>query len=181
LSGARQMKSRLRTLIPDKRPLLKWSLFVVVLATGLTVDLVTKHLADARLVFGESRDILPFLSLQLTHNDGVAFGMLGGSTGLIVVANVVALLVVLAYVLLERRPLLAGIAGGAIVGGSLGNMIQRIVGDGHVTDFFRFPHWPNFNVADVLIDAGLAAVVIGMVVEVIKTWRAKKREAASSG
>jgi signal peptidase II len=167
LTGARQMKSRLRTLIPDNSPLLKWSLFAVVLATGLTVDLITKHLADARLVFGESRDILPFLSLQLTHNDGVAFGMLGGSTGLIVVANVVALLVVLAYVLLE--------------GGSLGNMIQRIVGDGHVTDFFRFPHWPNFNVADVLIDAGLAAVVIGMVVEVIKTWRAKKREAASSG
>ena len=97
------------------------------------------------------------------------------------VANVVALLVVVAYVLLERRPVLGGIAGGAIVGGSLGNMIQRIVGDGHVTDFLKVPHWPNFNAADVLIDAGLAAVVIGMVVEVIKAWRAKKHEAASSG
>ena len=123
---------------------------------------------------------LPFLSLQLTHNDGVAFGMLGGSTVLIVVANVVALLVVAAYVLLEKRVWLGGIAGGMIVGGSLGNMIQRIAGDGHVTDFLKFPNWPNFNAADVFIDAGLAVVVIGMVVEATRAWRAKKREAGSS-
>jgi signal peptidase II len=175
------MKSRVKALIPQDRRLLKWSLFVVILAVGLTVDLVTKHVADSRLVMGESHGVLSFLSLQLTHNDGVAFGMLGGSTALIVVANVIALLVLVAYVLMEHRPLLGGIAGGAIVSGSLGNMIQRLVGDGHVTDFLKFPHWPNFNAADIFIDVGLAAVVIGMVVEVSKTWRAKKREAASSG
>jgi signal peptidase II len=160
--------------------MLKWSLFVVVLAVTLAIDLVTKHLADSRLVMGESHEILSFLSLQLTHNDGVAFGMLGGNTALIVVANVFALLVVLAYVLMERRPWLAGIAGGAVVGGSLGNMIQRVAGDGHVTDFLVFPHWPNFNAADVFIDVGLAAVVIGLIVEFVKTWRAKKRAAAPS-
>ena len=72
-------------------------LFVVVLAVALAVDLVTKHLADSRLLLGESRELLPFLSLAAAlHNDGVAFGMLGGSTALIVVANVIALLVVAA-------------------------------------------------------------------------------------
>jgi signal peptidase II len=175
------MKTRVKALIPQDRRLLKWSLFVVVLAIGLTVDLVTKHVADSRLVMGESHEVLSFLSLQLTHNDGVAFGMLGGSTALIAVANVIALLVLAVYVLMEHRPLLGGIAGGAIVSGSLGNMTQRLMGDGHVTDFLRFPHWPNFNAADIFIDVGLAAVVIGMVVEVSKTWRAKKREASSSG
>ena len=76
--------------------------------------------------------------------------------------------------------MLAGIAGGAIVGGSLGNMIQRMVGDGHVTDFLKFPHWPNFNAADVFIDAGLAAVIIGLAVEMVSMWRDKRRKTASS-
>ena len=51
---------------------------------------------------------------------------------------------------------------------------------GHVTDFLKFPHWPNFNAADVFIDAGLAAVVIGVVVEAVKAWRDKKRRSESS-
>jgi signal peptidase II len=76
---------------------------------------------------------------------------------------------------------LAGLGGGAIVGGSLGNMIQRIAGDGHVTDFLKFPHWPNFNAADIFIDVGLAAVLIGLVVDLAKTWRAKKSASAPSG
>jgi lipoprotein signal peptidase len=71
------MTSKLKALVPDNRRLLKWSLFVAVLAVALAVDLVTKHVADSRLVMGESHDILPFLSLQRTENNGVAFGMLG--------------------------------------------------------------------------------------------------------
>jgi signal peptidase II len=150
------------------------------LGVALAIDLVTKHLAETRLPEGELREVLPFLYLQRTANDGVAFGMLGGNTALIVVANVVALLVVAAYVFFERRPVLGGLAGGAVVGGSLGNMVQRLVGDGHVTDFLKFPHWPNFNAADVFIDAGLAAVVIGFIVEAVRVWRAKKHKPASS-
>jgi signal peptidase II len=173
------MRARIKKLIPSDRRLLKWSLFVAVLAVALAVDLTTKHLAEARLAPGKTYDVLPFLFLQRTANDGAAFGLLGGSTTLIVVANLVALAVVVTYVLFERRPLLGGIAGGAIVGGSLGNVVQRLTGDGHVTDFLKFPHWPNFNAADVFIDAGLAAVVIGVVVEAVKAWRDKKQKAGS--
>jgi signal peptidase II len=176
---------RTRALRPSRRGILKWSLFCVMLAMALAVDLVTKHLAEERLVVGQAREFLPFLSLQRTANDGVAFGLLGGSTTLILVANVVALVVVALYVWFERRPMLAGIAGGAICGGSLGNMIQRLSGDGEVTDFLKFPEWhslswPNFNAADVFIDVGLAAVVVGLVIEMVGVWRAKKRKPASS-
>jgi len=174
------MTSRLKAVIPADRRLLKWSLFVTILMVALAVDLVTKHFADSRLVEGESRQVLPFLALQLTHNNGVAFGMLGGSTGLIIFANVLALLVVGAYVLFERRAVLAGVAGGIIIGGSLGNMIQRLGGNNHVTDFLKFPHWPNFNAADLFIDVGLAAVIIGIVVEAVMAWRAKRHPSTSS-
>ncbi len=158
---------------------MKWSLMAGIAAVALAVDLVTKYVADQRLPLGEMRRILPFFYLQRTANDGVAFGLLGGKSALIIVANVVALIVVGVYVYFERRPFLAGIAGGAIVGGSLGNMVQRMSGDGHVTDFMKFPHWPNFNMADVFIDAGIAAVFLALVVEAVRMWRAGRHKAAS--
>jgi len=175
------MKSRFLGLIPRERSLLKWTLFFVLTALALTVDLVTKHIAEDRLVLGEVHEVLPFLSLQLTQNDGVAFGLLGGSTTVIVIANVFAMLIVALYVLLERRPVFGGIVGGAVLGGSLGNFIQRLSGDGHVTDFLKFPSWPNFNAADVFIDVGLAALVIGVIVELVRSWREKKHNIESSG
>jgi len=167
------------TLSPRRRTVLKWSLFVVAAAVALAVDLVTKHLAEVRLVLGETDKVLPFLYLERTANSGVAFGLLGGKTALIVVANVVALAVVGAYVFVERRAVLAGIAGGMVVGGSLGNLVQRLTGDGHVTDFLKFPHWPNFNMADVFIDVGIAVVVLGLLVEAVRAWRAGRRTPTS--
>ena len=162
-----------------RRTILKWSVLIVVAAIALTIDLVTKHVAEQQLVLGESHKILPFFFFERTANSGVAFGLLGGKGPLIIVANVVALIVVGLYVWMERRPLLAGIAGGAIIGGSLGNVVQRLTTDGHVTDFMKFPHWPNFNMADVFIDAGIAAVFIGLVWETVRVWRAGRRTPAA--
>jgi signal peptidase II len=174
------MKSWSSKLPKRRRTLLKWGLLAGTAAVTLAVDLVSKHLAEQRLPLGEVDKVLPFFYLQRTANDGVAFGLLGGRSTLIIVANVVALIVVAVYTHFERRPFVAGLAGGAIVGGSLGNMIQRLSGDGHVTDFMKFPHWPNFNMADVFIDAGIAVIFIGLVIEVIRVWRAGRRNAASS-
>jgi signal peptidase II len=173
------MKFGSPSLATKRRTILKWCLLVLALAFALTIDLVTKHLAEQQLVMGEAHKILPFLSLERTANSGVAFGLLGGKSALIIAANVVALVVVGLYVWVERRPLLAGIAGGLIVGGSLGNLVQRMTGDGHVTDFLKFPHWPNYNMADVFILVGIAAIFIGLVLETVRVWRAGRRAPAS--
>jgi signal peptidase II len=173
------MKSWSSALSPRRRAVLKWSLLAGMAAVAVTVDLVTKYLAEQRLPLGQTDKVLPFFYLERTANDGVAFGLLGGKSALIVVANIVAIIVVGVYVYFERRPILAGIAGGSVVGGSLGNMVQRLSGDGHVTDFMKFPHWPNFNMADVFIDAGIAVIFLGLVVEAVRIWRAGRRKAAS--
>lgn len=170
------MRSRTDELSSRRRAVFKWSLLAGTAAVALVVDLVTKHVAEQRLPLGEVDKVLPFLWLQRTANDGVAFGLLDGRTTLIVVANVVALIIVGLYVFFERRPLLGGVAGGAVIGGSLGNMVQRLSGDGVVTDFLKFPHWPNFNMADVFIDAGIAAIFLGLVVEAVKSWRAGRHK-----
>lgn len=148
-------------------------------AVCLAADLVTKHLAEQKLELGEMHEVLPFFFLQRTTNDGVAFGLMGGKTLVIVILNVVALGVVGLYVLFERRAWLGGLAGGAVVGGSLGNLVQRLTDDGHVTDFLKFPHWPNFNLADVFIDAGIAAVCLGLIVEAVRVHRTGRERAAS--
>jgi signal peptidase II len=158
----------------------KWALLVVCVAIALTIDLLTKRWADQSLVMGESHKVLPFLYLQRTANNGVAFGLLGGSTSVIVVANIVAMLVVGLYVAMERRAVLAGIAGGVVLGGSLGNFVQRITADGHVTDFLKFPHWPNFNMADVFIDAGIAAIFLGLVGQAVLAWRLQRGRSSPS-
>lgn len=162
-----------------RRTVLKWCVLVLAMAIALAIDLVTKNLAEQRLAVGETHKILSFFFLERTANSGVAFGLLGGKGALIIVANVVALLVVVLYVAVERRPLLAGIAGGLIMGGSLGNMVQRVTADGHVTDFLKFPYWPNYNMADVFIFAGIAAIFIGLVLETVRVWRAGRSTPAS--
>ena len=165
---------------PRRRAILKWSLLVVALGVALAIDLVTKHLAEQHLALGEVHKILPFFHLQRTANNGVAFGLLGGSSVLIIASNVVALLVVAGYVAYEKHAILAGIAGGAVMGGSIGNMVQRLTGDRLVTDFMKFPHWPNFNMADVFIDGGIAVIFLGLLVEAVLAWRRSRPRPDSS-
>jgi signal peptidase II len=162
-----------------RRTIIKWSLLVVVTAICTALALWTTYLVEQRLVLGEVRQILPFLSLQRSANSGVAFGLLSGRLALIIPANAIAIVVVLVYVHMERRAVLAGIAGGLIVGGSLGNIIQRLTGDGHVTDFLKFPYWPNFNLPDVFIVVGIAIVFLGLIVEAIRVLRAGNKAPAS--
>lgn len=158
--------------------LIKWSLMVVV--TGICAGLCvwTTYLAEQRLVLGEIDKILPFLWLQRTANSGVAFGLLGGKLPVILAANAVAIIVVLVYVYKDKRAVLAGIAGGMVVGGSLGNVVQRLTGDGHVTDFLKFPYWPNFNLPDVFIVLGIVVVFLGLLVEAIHVFRAGSKTAS---
>jgi lipoprotein signal peptidase len=152
--------------------IIKWGLLSVVTGIAVALCMWTTYLAEQRLVLGEVDKILPFLWLQRSANSGVAFGLLGGKLAVILAANAVAILVVLFYVFMERRAVLAGIAGGMVIGGSLGNIVQRFTGDGHVTDFLKFPYWPNFNVPDVFIVLGIVCVFLGLLVEGVRVYRA---------
>jgi signal peptidase II len=150
----------------------KWIAFGVAVAVVLALDILSKSLAEAHLPLGEYREVLPFLGLERTMNTGVAFGLLAGRPVLILVARGLALTVVLAYLFIETRPLLSGIAAGLLVGGSVGNIVDQI-GRGYVTDFLKLPWWPNFNVADVFIVAGVGLLLVSLVL----TWR-KAEESA---
>ena len=162
---------------PRGRLILKCTILVVTVLVAVGLDLLIKRIVEHHLVLGETHKILPFLYLQRVANNGVAFGLLGGHIATILVANFIAVAVVLTYVVLERRPLVAGFGGGLIVGGSVGNMVQRL-GFHEVTDYLRFPHWPNFNLADVFIVLGIVVIFLAVLIEGVRMVRAGRKSAA---
>jgi signal peptidase II len=133
----------------------------IVLGVVLVADQATKAIVRAALEPGESHRILPFLHLVRARNAGIAFGALAGG-GTIVLAIVAAALVgLVVYFVTNATRRLAWLPTGLLLGGALGNIIDR-VRSGGVTDFVQFPHWPAFNVADMAITAGVVALVFAL-------------------
>jgi signal peptidase II len=132
----------------------------------LLVDQLSKAwLIELLMARSAGLELTPFFNLVMVWNPGVSFGLFGAADlgpwpfvalgGLIVVGLAVWLWRV------ENR--LLGIAIGAVIGGAIGNMVDR-VRYGAVADFFDFHlmgyHWPAFNVADSAIVVGVGAIVL---------------------
>lgn len=139
----------------------------VVILDQLSKAAVLGHFA--RNAFDGER-ITSFFNLVLVYNRGVSFGLFnagaGSGVGLnALVFSLVAAAVVVGLVYWLRRassPLLA-IAIGLIIGGAVGNVVDRIR-LGAVVDFLDFHialwHWPAFNLADSAICVGVAAMLL---------------------
>jgi signal peptidase II len=142
-----------------------WRLAGVLCGLVVLLDQGAKALVEANLVPGENVDLLGPLSLTLTHNRGVAFGLASDGGGALVVLTVVALLFV--GFLFARDPARRWmwVAAGLLVGGALGNLIDRIR-MGEVTDYIDVLTWPPFNLADVAITLGVAVLALSYLLEV---------------
>jgi signal peptidase II len=143
------------------------ALFVVI------ADQLTKHWAVNELV-DRDIDIFWTLRLNLAYNTGMAFSR-GEDLGPII--GVVALVVVVVLLLsLKRQPgRLTDVAVGMIVGGAVGNVIDRLFRQdawfrGGVVDFIDFQWFPIFNIADIGVTVGGALLVLA-------SWRAGRAPA----
>ncbi|HEX5030169.1 MAG TPA: signal peptidase II [Candidatus Eisenbacteria bacterium] len=129
-------------------------------AAVIAADQLTKAIASSRLLPGQP---VPFLGdvvrFTLVHNTGAAFGLFPGSRGPFILISVLAIIVVLA---LFRREAYRGLAHrillGCILGGAIGNLIDR-ARLGWVVDFIDVGvdtvRWPVFNVADSAVTLGV--------------------------
>jgi len=126
----------------------------------VALDQGTKALVEANLAPGEEVDVLGPLSLTLSHNRGVAFGLADGGGGALVALTLLALVVV--GVLFARNPTRPGmwVAMGLLAGGAVGNLVDR-VREGAVTDFVSVGAWPAFNLADAAIVVGVVLLALG--------------------
>jgi signal peptidase II len=106
-----------------------------------------------------------FLDLVLTCNSGVSFGMFNraGLNGLIFSVLAALVVVVLAVWLTRVRSNFLAVAIGLIIGGAIGNVVDRLR-FGAVVDFLYFHagswYWPAFNFADSAICLGVAAILL---------------------
>jgi signal peptidase II len=113
--------------------------------------------------------VTPFFDLELAWNPGISFGWLQNDNaaiqiGLMIVKAVAV--IVLAIWMARSRTLIATVALGLIIGGAIGNAIDRVA-YGAVVDFALFHlqiggkpfNWYVFNLADVAIVAGVAALL----------------------
>lgn len=123
-------------------------------------DQLSKHLVRGTITPGDERKLLPGIELVNTRNRGVAFGFLPGSHTGVTVLIAVALAALLVYFARHSARPLIWLPTGMLLGGALGNIIDR-VRLGAVTDFVKLPlGWPPFNVADVSITLGILLLLL---------------------
>jgi len=141
------------------------------LALGtIALDQLTKRLVEGSIAQGEERRLLPGVRLVDDRNRGVAFGFLPGHHTIVTVVIGVAVAGLLAYFLRHATRPWMWLPTGLLVGGAIGNILDRLR-DGSVTDFVKLPlGWPPFNLAD-------AAIVLGVLLLVLVV-EAPRRESA---
>lgn len=141
-----------------------WRL-AVIFVVAIALDQWIKRLVETGLVMHERVELLPFLSLYRTYNTGVAFSMFSsvGDKGLIVLSLAVIVFVLYLAVRSAPRQWLSRAGFALIIGGAVGNLIDRAV-YGHVIDYILFhtPVWSFavFNLADAFITVGAGLVLI---------------------
>lgn len=137
----------------------------------VAADQLSKWVVTTSLMLGERVAVLPFFSWVRWHNDGAAFSMFSGAGGRwFFVALAVGFTIFIIYEL-RRLPLpgrLMGWAYALILGGALGNGVDRLL-HGYVVDFVLVHHgdwyFPAFNVADSSLTVGAALWILALVRE----------------
>lgn len=156
--------------------------FLWLSAAVVALDQLSKFAIERGLALYQSVAVLPVLVITRLHNSGAAFSFLADAAGWqrwLFTALALIVSAVLAFWLrrIKRGTTVLACAVALILGGALGNVIDRLR-LGHVIDFI-YAHWgehyfPAFNVAD-------AAICIGAALLLLDTWLSSSRQQDSTG
>ena len=157
--------------------------YILAIVTGIIVlaaDQFTKVFISNNFVMAKSYEFLPgIIDITFIHNDGGAWGMLGGYTWLLLSLTMVIMLVCIALLLkygLKDKLMFWAII--LVLAGGIGNMIDRVFRGGNVIDFLHFEFWPTFpvfNVADCAIVVGAGLLLLYFVISIINDEKQKRR------
>ena len=135
---------------------------------AIILDQWTKYIAVKHLIYGEQNPVIPFLNWTLAYNYGAAFSFLSDAggwqkyffTGL---ASIVSIIFVFWLMRMPKKVVILPAAIALILGGALGNLIDRVT-LGYVVDFihvfYQNHHFPAFNIADSAITLGTILLLI---------------------
>lgn len=149
----------------QSRPQLKW-LWVSLLVIAL--DQVAKQVAESELTPHQAVNLFPHFDWYLTYNTGAAFSLLANASGwqrwlFTLIAIVISIFIVQWLRKLPAEETLTAAALSLILGGAIGNLIDRVY-LGHVIDYIQvwlgsYP-FPAFNIADAAISVGATLLIL---------------------
>ena len=146
---------------------------------AIVLDQWTKSIATAHLVYGQPVPVMPMLNWTLLHNFGAAFSFLSDAggwqryffTGL---ASIVSIIFAVWLLRLPKNTVVLAAAIALILGGAVGNLIDRVT-LGYVVDFihvyYNNSHFPAFNIAD-------SAITLGTILLIFDTFFLEKHRIA---
>ena len=157
-------------------------IWLAVIIVTVFLDQLTKYLTVLHL---KPIDTLPIIEdvIHLTYveNTGAAFGMMKDARWVFMVTSTLAIIGILgymihrAYIKKEKMPWMEALSLSLIVGGGIGNMIDRTM-LGYVVDMIdcRFINFAVFNVADSFVCIGAGLMILYLIVLTVKEYKAEK-------
>ena len=162
-----------------------WMIVIgAVIAGVIALDQVSKILV-LNLLYKEQVEIIPgVLNFTYVENRGMAFGMLSDHRWVFMVLSVIGIGLVGYYLFRYVKSTLGRVSLALIVGGGIGNMIDRVY-LGFVVDFidfclFDFWVWV-FNIADAAVCVGAALFVLELILEIVKDAKKKQNGGEDHG
>lgn len=146
----------------------QWSVVFPLIGLLIVVaDQLSKVWIRINLPEGHSLFQVGFFRITHVHNTGAAFGLFRDQSFALTVVAIIAITVILVYTFVGYRhlPWLDSLSGklalGLILGGTVGNLIDRLR-FGYVTDFIDLSYWPAFNIADSAVTVGVTIFVVSL-------------------
>ncbi len=156
--------------------------YLLLILLVFLADRLSKLWAIAYLNAYGPTQINGLLSIQETYNRGIAFGMfqgIGPAVGWLTIAIVAGMFIYLLRLPREEKLIKVGLA--LIIGGAMGNLIDRVM-VGQVLDFIETPLRSGiFNIADVAINLGMILVILATVLSLLHSRDQDAAEASPSG
>ena len=141
------------------------------------MDQITKIIVSANMQLNDTLPIIKdVLHITYIRNEGAAFGMLSNHRWIFMTASAIAIVALCVYLFRfskDTKLIKVGIA--LIISGGIGNMIDRTV-LGYVVDMidFRLINFYVFNVADACVSVGAAVLILGIILNEVRSIKAKK-------
>ena len=152
-------------------------IWIAIMVLVVFLDQLTKYLT---ILFLKPMPTLPIIEdvIHLTYveNTGAAFGMMKDQRWLFMIVSTVAIVIMLVYLFKKKtQPKLENVAISFIVGGGIGNMIDRVL-LGYVVDMidFRLINFAVFNVADSFVCVGAGLLMLYVILSAVKEYKEEK-------
>ena len=166
----------------------KFVFLFVIAGMIVALDQGTKSLVRTNLALGETwlpeslTWLSPYARIVHWYNTGAAFGMFqSGSMVFTVLAIIVISAIIYYFPRVENNDWTLRLAMSMQLAGAAGNLLDRLMHDGKVTDFISVGTFPVFNVADASISTGTAILLLGVYLQERAAQKARTHEAIKAG